>query len=206
MAPLLAATDSKILKDAHRPRDVTPQWRSDHEGNLTGHSGAPGRGAFTIIFRKVHDESIAAAKYHALRCGPTITSGSMPTGLIIGKPIVECRKLTVEKLIESLEGMPPDNVHRPSLATGTLGARRRNGRIRRRQRTVRSAARRSFPITCFSLTLDSLIDSSTKIDHRPMVTHDVPKRRIPARRKEGNGHAWRLGGLRNTRHGSGNVR
>jgi len=88
--------------------------------DLTGHAGAPGRGAFMILYLKVDEERVTAAKYHTVRCGPTIASGSMLTELILGRSIEECRELTVENLIEALDGVPPDKVHCPALAIGAL--------------------------------------------------------------------------------------
>ena len=88
--------------------------------DLTGHAGAPGRGAFMILYLKLRDERITAAKYHTVGCGPTIASGSMLTELIAGKSIAECRELTVENLIEALDGVPPDKLHCPALAIGAL--------------------------------------------------------------------------------------
>src|ERR1700691_6200026 len=55
--------------------------------DLTGHADAPGRGAFMILYLKIEDERIAAAKYHTVGCGPTIASGSMLTEMIHGKSI-----------------------------------------------------------------------------------------------------------------------
>ena len=88
--------------------------------DLTGHAGAPGRGAFMILYLKVEDERIAVAKYHTVGCGPTIASGSMLTEMIKGKSIAECRELTVENLIDALDGVPPDKLHCPALAIGAL--------------------------------------------------------------------------------------
>jgi nitrogen fixation protein NifU and related proteins len=88
--------------------------------DLTGHACAPGRGAFMILYLKVQDERITAAKYHTVGCGPTIASGSMLTEMIAGKSIAECRELTVENLIEALDGVPPDKLHCPALAIGAL--------------------------------------------------------------------------------------
>ena len=68
--------------------------------DLTGHAGAPGRGAFMILYIKVDDGRVTAAKYHTVGCGPTIASGSMLTEMILGRSIEECRELTVENLIE----------------------------------------------------------------------------------------------------------
>jgi nitrogen fixation NifU-like protein len=88
--------------------------------HLTGLAGAPGRGAFMILYLKLADHRVTAAKYHTVGCGPRIASGSMLTELIIGKPIAECRELAVENLIEALDGMPPDKLHCPALAIAAL--------------------------------------------------------------------------------------
>ena len=40
--------------------------------------------------------------------------------MIIGRPISECRDPTVEDLIEAIDGMPPDKIHCPALASGAL--------------------------------------------------------------------------------------
>jgi len=88
--------------------------------DLTGHAGVPGRGAFMILFLKVRDGRIAAAKYHTVGCGPTIASGSMLTELIVGQTIDKCRELTTVQLIEALDGVPPDKLHCPALAIGAL--------------------------------------------------------------------------------------
>ena len=86
--------------------------------DLTGHAGAPGRGAFMILYLKVQYGRITTAKYHTIGCGPTIASGSMLTEMIVGKSLADCRELTVENLIEALDGVPPDKLHCPALAIG----------------------------------------------------------------------------------------
>ncbi len=91
----------------------------DHP-DLTGHAGAPGRGAFMILFLRVKEGRIAAAMYQTIGCGPTIASGSMLTELILGRTIGECRALTAKNLIDALDGMPPDKLHCPALAIAAL--------------------------------------------------------------------------------------
>ncbi len=66
--------------------------------DLTGHAGAPGRGAFLILFLKVRDGRVVAAKYHTHGCGPTIASGSMLTEMLVARTIAECHALMVEDL------------------------------------------------------------------------------------------------------------
>jgi NifU-like protein involved in Fe-S cluster formation len=87
------------------------------DSDLTGHAGAPGRGAFMIIYLNVQDERIAAARYHTIGCGPTIASGSMLTEMIAGKSTAECRELTAENLIEARQYA---RFHLPSLAGPTI--------------------------------------------------------------------------------------
>jgi nitrogen fixation NifU-like protein len=86
----------------------------------TGYAGTPGRGPFMGLFLKLDGDRIAAAKYRTHGCGPTIASGSMLTEMIIGRTIAECRELTVEDLIQALDGVPPDKLHCPALAVGAL--------------------------------------------------------------------------------------
>jgi nitrogen fixation protein NifU and related proteins len=88
--------------------------------DLTGHAGAPGRGALLILYLKIQNERVAEAKYHTYGCGPTIAAGSVLTEMIEGRTIAECRELTVEKLIEALDGVPPDKLHCPGLAITAL--------------------------------------------------------------------------------------
>ncbi len=73
-----------------------------------------------ILYLKLDDERIAAAKYHTVGCGPTIASGSILTEIIQGRTIEECRKLTAEDLIDALDGVPPNKLHCPALAIGAL--------------------------------------------------------------------------------------
>jgi nitrogen fixation protein NifU and related proteins len=88
--------------------------------DLVGHAGAPGRGAFMILYLRLEGDRVAAAKYHTIGCGPTIASGSMLTEMIVGKTVAECGEITSEKLIEALDGVPPEKLHCPALAVAAL--------------------------------------------------------------------------------------
>jgi nitrogen fixation NifU-like protein len=98
------------------PRNVGAMENPD----LTGHAGAPGRGAFLILYLRLREGHIADAKYHTYGCGPTIAAGSMLTEMITGRSIAECRELTVDDLIAALDGVPPDKLHCPGLAIAAL--------------------------------------------------------------------------------------
>jgi nitrogen fixation protein NifU and related proteins len=88
--------------------------------DLTGHSGTPGKWGFLILFLRVEEGRIGAAKYHTVGCGPTVACGSMLSELVLGRSIEECRELTAEDLIVALDGVPPHKLHCPALAIGAL--------------------------------------------------------------------------------------
>ena len=49
---------------------------------LTGRAGAPGRGAFLVLYLGVENGRISRAKFHTVGCGPTIACGSMLSELV----------------------------------------------------------------------------------------------------------------------------
>ena len=85
-----------------------------------------------ILFLRIEDERIAAAKYHTVGCGPTIACGSMLSELVLGRTIAECRELTADHLIEALDGVPPDKLHFPAMAIAALQDALSHGEPRRR--------------------------------------------------------------------------
>jgi nitrogen fixation NifU-like protein len=88
--------------------------------DATGHAGTPGRGPFLILYLRIEDNRIIAARFQTYGCGPTIACGSMLTELIVGRPTSECLELTTETLIAALDGVPPDKIHSPALAIAAL--------------------------------------------------------------------------------------
>ena len=43
--------------------------------DLTGHAGSPGRGPFMVLFLKLEQDQVVAAKYQTYGCGPTSRRG-----------------------------------------------------------------------------------------------------------------------------------
>jgi nitrogen fixation NifU-like protein len=85
-----------------------------------GYAGTPGEGAFMVLSLRLMGDRVVAAKFHTHGCGPTIASGSMLTVIIVGRTVEECREITVQDLIQALDGVPPDKLHCPALAIGAL--------------------------------------------------------------------------------------
>jgi nitrogen fixation NifU-like protein len=105
-----------LLDHALAPRNGGVMENPD----VTGQAGSPGRGPFLILFLKVLDDRITAAKYRTYGCGPMIAAGSMLTELIADRTIGECRGLTTDDLIAALDGIPPEKLHCPALAIAAL--------------------------------------------------------------------------------------
>lgn len=98
------------------PRNSGPLEAPD----ATGHAGTPGRGPFLILYLRIEDARVAAARFQTYGCGSTIACGSMLTELITGRSIADCLHLTIETLIEALDGVPPEKLHSPALAIAAL--------------------------------------------------------------------------------------
>jgi nitrogen fixation protein NifU and related proteins len=88
--------------------------------DLIGHVGMPGQGPFFILYLRVRAGRIEAAKFQTYGCGSTIASGSMLTEMIAGRTVEDCRAITTERLVEALDGVPPDKLHSPTMAVAAL--------------------------------------------------------------------------------------
>ena len=88
--------------------------------DLIGVAGVPGQGAFLVLYLKVESGRVVSARYQTYGCGATIAAGSMLTEMIVGQTVEECWQLTAERLIEALDGVPPDKLHCPALAIAAL--------------------------------------------------------------------------------------
>ncbi len=88
--------------------------------DLIGVAGVPGHGAFLVLYLKVESGRVVTARYRTYGCGLTMAAGSMLTEMIVGRTIEECWQLTTERLIEALDGVPPDKLHCPALAIAAL--------------------------------------------------------------------------------------
>ena len=79
--------------------------------NGVGVVGNPGAGPFFMLGIRVVDGRVAAARFECHGCGALVACGSVLTELIIGNDLASCEKITEQKLLEALDGMPPDKRH-----------------------------------------------------------------------------------------------
>jgi len=69
---------------------------------------------------KLTGEHIEAARFLAYGCPPTIVCSSALTEMIQGRPVAEVMRLTKDKLIEAVGGLPSRKQHAAALAIETL--------------------------------------------------------------------------------------
>jgi nitrogen fixation NifU-like protein len=72
------------------------------------------------IFLRLERDVIREVRFMTNGCGPTVACGSMLASMAEGIPVTEARKITPERLIVALGGLPEQNEHCAKLAVDTL--------------------------------------------------------------------------------------
>jgi hypothetical protein len=99
--PIAVANYTHTLMD-HVLAPRSPGVMQDPD--LTRLAGTLGRGAFLILFLKLDQDRIVAAKYHRHACGPMIVYGSTPTKPLFRRSIGERRMTSTSGPIVALGG------------------------------------------------------------------------------------------------------
>ncbi|MFI3129095.1 MAG: iron-sulfur cluster assembly scaffold protein, partial [Bacillota bacterium] len=68
------------------------------------------------ISLKIEDNIIKEAKFKTFGCAAAVATSSTATEMIIGMTVDEAEKLTNAKVVEALEGLPPQKIHCSVLA------------------------------------------------------------------------------------------
>jgi nitrogen fixation NifU-like protein len=108
---------TSIVKDHFfHPRNVGRISTPSGSGTV----GNPSCGDVMTIDIMVENDMITEAKFQTYGCAAAIASGSMTTEMIKGKTITECKKLTMDDIIQKLGGLPEEKTHCSNLATDAL--------------------------------------------------------------------------------------
>ncbi len=107
-------------------KQVLKHFKNPHnQGNIKnadaiGQAGNLKCGDVMKIYLKIKDNKIKDIKFETLGCAAAIAVSSATTDMIKGKTIDEAKKLTKEKIIKKLGGLPPVKVHCSMLALEAL--------------------------------------------------------------------------------------
>lgn len=74
------------------------------------------------ITLKIENDVITDAKFKTFGCAAAIATSSTATDMIIGMTVDEALKVTNKKVVETLEGLPPQKLHCSVLAEEAIKA------------------------------------------------------------------------------------
>ncbi|MFA5087302.1 MAG: iron-sulfur cluster assembly scaffold protein [Candidatus Paceibacterota bacterium] len=90
------------------------------DANAIGEVGNPVCGDVMKIYLKVEDNIIKDIKFETLGCAAAIAVSSALTDMVKGKTIEEALKITKDKIVEDLGGLPVQKVHCSMLGVEAL--------------------------------------------------------------------------------------
>lgn len=104
--------NEKVMQAFQNPQNVGEI--EDYDG--IGTVGNAVCGDIMQITIKVKDGKIADAKFKTFGCAAAVATSSTATQMIIGMTLDEALQVTNKKVVEVLEGLPPQKIHCSVLA------------------------------------------------------------------------------------------
>ena len=104
--------NQKVLDAFAHPQNVGEIENPDGEGTV---GNATCGDIMRITLRSV-DDVIVDAKFQTFGCAAAIATSSTATQMIIGMKVEDALKVTNAKVVEYLEGLPPQKIHCSVLA------------------------------------------------------------------------------------------
>ncbi|HEY55282.1 MAG TPA: iron-sulfur cluster assembly scaffold protein [Dehalococcoidia bacterium] len=106
-----------VVEHSMNPKNLGDLEDADGFGRVTGPCGDT-----MHMWLKVKDGTIANATFLTDGCGTTLASGSMVTEMAKGKSLAEAQRISQEKVLNALGGLPEESQHCALLAADTLKA------------------------------------------------------------------------------------
>ena len=104
--------NQKVLDAFANPKNVGEIENPDGEG-MVGNATC---GDIMRITLRIVDDVIVDAKFQTFGCAAAIATSSTATQMVIGMTVDEALKLTNARVVEELEGLPPQKIHCSVLA------------------------------------------------------------------------------------------
>ena len=104
--------NSKVMEAFANPQNVGVIENPSGEGTV----GNASCGDLMKITLKIENDVIVDAKFQTFGCAAAIATSSTATQMIIGMTVDEALQVTNAKVVEELEGLPPQKMHCSVLA------------------------------------------------------------------------------------------
>ncbi|MGN1067098.1 MAG: Fe-S cluster assembly scaffold protein NifU [Candidatus Fimimonas sp.] len=104
--------NQKVLDAFAHPQNVGEIENADGVG-MVGNATC---GDIMKISLKIENDVIVDAKFQTFGCAAAIATSSTATQMVIGMTVDEALKLTNARVVEELEGLPPQKIHCSVLA------------------------------------------------------------------------------------------
>ena len=104
--------NEKVMEAFKNPKNVGEIENCDGLGKV----GNASCGDIMQITLKIENDVIVDAKFKTFGCAAAIATSSTATDMIFGLTIEEALKITNKKVVEELEGLPPQKIHCSVLA------------------------------------------------------------------------------------------
>ena len=110
----------KVMEHIRRPRNMGEIKNPDGMATVGNRICGDVMRLFLKIEKKKGREYIKDAKFQTLGCGAAISTSSMITTMVKGKPLSEAGKITKKAVADALGGLPPIKIHCSVLAADAL--------------------------------------------------------------------------------------
>ena len=110
--------NEKVMEAFKNPKNVGEIENYDGLGKV----GNASCGDIMQITLKIENDVIVDAKFKTFGCAAAIATSSTATQMVIGMTIEEALKLTNKRVVEELEGLPPQKIHCSVLAEEAIKA------------------------------------------------------------------------------------
>ena len=110
--------NEKLMQTFANPKHVGEVENYDGIGKV----GNASCGDIMQITLKIENDVITDAKFKTFGCAAAIATSSTATDMVIGMTVEEALKLTNQKVVEELEGLPPQKLHCSVLAEEAIKA------------------------------------------------------------------------------------
>lgn len=124
--------NQKVLDAFANPKNVGCIENADGEGTV----GNATCGDIMKITLKIENDVIVDAKFQTFGCAAAIATSSTATQMVIGMTVDEALKLTNARVVEELEGLPPQKIHCSVLAEEAIKKAIEDYRAKQQNKTV----------------------------------------------------------------------